>query len=127
MLVIASSLSCATFNITFTVILAIFSVIALLIMEAVSPLTKGKVHGGMLVIRGPKQQETAAVIETIQNELDISLRKGSLHSVSCEEDICITYVFHKTKNSNINEIISKLLNQYPDFKFNLMVNRTATL
>ena len=127
MLVIASSLSCATFNITFAVILAIFSVIALLLMEVVSPLTKGRVHGGMLVVRGPKQDELAKVIEGIQDELDRSFKKGSLHSIACEDDICITFVFHKTKRSNIHDITAKLLSQYPDFQFNLMINRSTTL
>ena len=125
MLVIASSLSCATFNITFTVILAVFAVIALLIMEGVSPLTKGSLNGGMLVVRGPKEVDSAKMIQTIQRECEQWLRKGSLHSITSEEDICITYVFHKTKNSDISSLTEKLSTAYPDFKFNLMVNRST--
>lgn len=127
MLVIASSLSCATFNITFVVILAIFAVIALLLMEVVSPLTRGRVHGGMLIVRGPKQQDLESVIEGILKEIEASFAKGSLHSIAHEEDICITFVFHKTKRSNINDITKTLIQQYPDFNFNLMVNRSTNL
>ncbi|MBT8362702.1 MAG: DUF4956 domain-containing protein [Desulfobacterales bacterium] len=127
MLVIASSLSCATFNITFTVILLIFSVVALLIMESLIPLTKGRVHGGMLVIRGPKQEDLSKIIEVLQDEIERSFKKGSLHSIACEEELCMTYVFHKTNKSDIHDITSKLIDQYPDFQFNLMVNKSAAL
>lgn len=127
MLVIASSLSCATFNITFAVILAIFSVIALLLMEVVSPLTRGRVHGGMLVVRGPKQEAPTVVVEGILKEIEQSFAKGSLHSIACEDDICITFVFHKTNRSNINDITNALIRQYPDFHFNIMVNRSTSL
>ena len=126
-LVIASSLSCATFNITFAVILAIFSVIALLLMEVVTPLTRGRVHGGMLVVRGPKQDNLPIVIEGILEEIGKSFKKVSLHSIACEDDLCITFVFHKTKRSQINDITTTLIKQYPDFQFNLMVNRSANL
>ncbi len=125
MLVIASSLSCATFNITFTVILAVFAILALIIMEWAVPLTRGNLNGGMLVLRGPKEGDPGKTINEIQQECEQWLRKGSLHSVTCEEDICITFVFHKTKNSDINSLTERLSNTYPDFNFNLMVNRTA--
>ena len=127
MLVIASSLSCATFNITFAVILGIFSVIALVLMEVVSPLTRGRVHGGMLVVRGPKTEEATKTIEGILKEIEKSFTKGSLHSISCEEDICITFVFHKTRRTDIRDITATLIDQYPGFQFNLMVNRSASL
>ena len=125
MLVIASSLSCATFNIVFTVILAGFAVVALVIMEGVTPLTKGHLNGGMLVVRGPKDGGEGKRINDIQRECEQWLPTGSLHSIASEEDICITYVFHKTKNNNIKLLTENLSNTYPDFKFNLMVNRTT--
>ncbi len=127
MLVVASSLSCATFNIIFAVILTVFSVIALLLMEVVSPLTRSRVHGGMLVVRGPKNDDLTTVIEGIVKDFEHSFAKGSLHSIASEEDICITFVFHRTKRSNINEITTTLIKRYPDFQFNLMVNRPASL
>ena len=127
MLVIASSLSCATFNIVFTVILAAFAVVALIVMEGITPLTRGNLNGGMLVVRGPKEGDSSKTINELQRECEQWLRKGSLHSITSEEDICITFVFHKTKNSDISSLTEKLSTAYPDFKFNLMVNRTAGL
>ena len=127
MLVIASSLSCATFNIIFTVILAIFSVIALIVMEGVVPLTKGSIQGGMLVVRGPKEEDPGMIINEIQRECDHWLKKGSLHSISCEEDICITFVFHRIKIGDIRGLTDELSNNYPGFQFNLMVNSSANL
>lgn len=127
MLVIATSLSCATFNITFAVILIIFSMIALLLMEVVFPLTRGRVHGGMLVVRGPKTEEVTVTIEGILKEIEKSFAKGSLHSIACEDDICITFVFHKTKRTDIDDITTTLIDRYPEFQFNLMVNRSVSL
>jgi hypothetical protein len=127
MLVIASSLSCATFNITFAVILICFSVVALLLMEVVSPLTKGNIHGGMLVVRGPKQEDLSTTLTKLQSELDKAFKNGKLHSIACEDDVCITFVFHKTNRTDIKTLTSTLIDKFPDFQFNIMVNRSASL
>ena len=127
MLVIASSLSCATFNIIFTVILAVFAILALIVMEWVTPMTKGNLNGGMLVVRGPKNKDPGKTINEIQRVCEQWLRKGSLHSITCEEDICITFVFHKTRKSDISSLTEKISDTYPEFNFNLMVNRSTTI
>lgn len=127
MLVVASSLACATFNITFTVILGIIAVIALYCTEFISPLNKSRVSGGMIVIRGPKSEDTVEMVEKLQDELYSTFKNGSLHSIAYEEDICITFVFHKTNRADINEISKKMVNQYQQFQFNLMLNRSTAL
>ena len=127
MLVVASSLACATFNITFTVILGVVAAIALYIMEIISPLSRGKVHGGMLIIRGPKDGQVVTVVEGLQNELYSVFRDGSLQSIAYEEDVCLTFVFHKTNRTDVNEITSKMIDSYPQFQFNLILNKSPIL
>lgn len=127
MLVVASSLACATFNMWFTVILAIFAVIALYITENLSPLTRGNIQGGMLVIRGPVTENASKVLENIQEDFSAVFKHGSLHSIACDSDICITFVFHKTDKSYASQMTTKLLENYPGFSFSLMVNRSTAL
>lgn len=127
MLVVASSLACATFNMLFTVILAAAAIIALLITEQISPLRKARLDGGMLVVRGPKEGHSTALVEKLQSDFASVFENGSLHSIACEEDLCLTFVFHKTKKTNVAEITSKLMEDYPGFQFNLMVNRSTVL
>ncbi len=127
MLVVASSLSCATFNLMFPVVLGLVSVIALYIMDIFSPLRQRKTAGGMLVVRGPKVNQSDKIIQEIQKEISSHFKNGSLQSISCDEEISFTYVFHKTGNENIDAVVSKLINSYPQFHFNLMINRPSGL
>lgn len=127
MLVVASSLSCATFNLIFPVVLGVVSFIALYIMDIFSPLRRRKTAGGMLVVRGPKVTKSDKIIQEIQREISTHLKNGTLQSISCEEEISFTYVFHKTDNENINGVVSSLINSYPQFQFNLMINRPSGL
>ena len=127
MLVVAASLSCATFNLIFPVVLGLISLLALFIMDYFSPLRQKKTAGGMLVVRGPKGAESDTIIKDIQKEIGTHLKNGTLQSISCDEDISFTYVFHKTNNDDVDGVVSKLINSYPQFKFNLMINRPAGL
>jgi hypothetical protein len=127
MLVVAASLSCATFNLLFPVVLGVIAFLALLIMERFSPIRQKNIAGGMLVVRGPKQEQSDKILLEIQRELGQLFNNGTLQSVSCEEDISFTYVFHKTKKENVDEAVSKMITSYPDFQFNLMINRPSGL
>lgn len=53
MLVVASSLCCATFNISFLAILLIVAVIALLVMRYGKVIIKGRMNDGMLIVTIP--------------------------------------------------------------------------
>jgi len=127
MLVVASSLSCATFNLVFPVVLGVVAFMALYIMDIFSPLRQRKTAGGMLVIRGPKISQPDKIIQEIQNAISSHLKNGTLQSISYEEEISFTYVFHKTNNEKINDVVSTLINSYPQFQFNLMINRPSGL
>ncbi len=127
MLVVASSLSCATFNLVFPVVLGVVSLIALYIMDIFSPLRQKKTAGGMLIVRGQKMAESDKIIQKIQKEISSYLKNGTLQSISCDEEISLTYVFHKTSNENINGVVSKMITSYPEFQFNLMINRPSGL
>ncbi len=127
MLVVASSLSCATFNLIFPVVLGVVSFIALYIMDIFSPMRQRKTAGGMLVVRGPKVTQSDKIIQEIQKKISSHIKNGTLQSISCEEEISFTYVFHKTNNENVNDVVSTLMNSYPQFQFNLMINRPSGL
>jgi hypothetical protein len=127
MLVVAASLSCATFNLLFPVVLGVVALLALLVMERFSPIRQKKVAGGMLVVRGPKEEQSDIILLKIQDELGELFNNGSLQSVSCDEDISFTYVFHKTRKENIDKAVSKMITSYPAFQFNLMINRPSGL
>ncbi len=127
MLVVASSLSCATFNLLFPIVLGLVSLLALFIMDYFSPLRQKKTAGGMLVVRGPKGPDSHNLIQEIQNDIGVHFKNGSLQSISCDEDISFTYVFHKTTNDNVDATVSQLISSYPQFHFNLMINRPAGL
>lgn len=127
MLVVASSLSCATFNLLFPVILGIVAFFALLIMDYFSPLRQKKTAGGMLIVRGPKGSDSHTIIQEIQNEIATHFKNGTLQSISCDDEISFTYVFHKTTNTNVDAAVALLISSYPQFNFNLMINRPAGL
>jgi hypothetical protein len=127
MLVVASSLSCATFNLIFPVVLGVVSLIALYIMDIFSPLRRKKTAGGMLVVRGPRATQSHKIIKEVQNEIVSHLKNGTLQSISCDDEISFTYVFYKTKNENIDDVVSKLIGSYPQFQFNVMMNRPTGL
>ncbi len=125
MLVVASSLSCATFNLIFPLILAAIALGALYLIDLFSPLGARKVRGGMLVITGPKNENADTIIRAIEKDLLMVLPSISLHSISCTETITATFVFNRVKHEDITSVAAGMLQSYPDFQFNLMTNRTS--
>jgi hypothetical protein len=127
MLVVASSLSCATFNLLFPLILAAVAFAALLIIDRIAPLGSKKIHGGMLVVICPKQTDSGQVAR-IEKELSRTLPSVALHSMSSNEHtLTFTFAFNKVNSENVNTIVTTLLQSYPDFQFNMMTNRTSVL
>lgn len=104
MLVVASSLSCATFNLVFPIILAFIALIALYLIDLISPMGTKKVRGGMLVVTGPKGENVDETIQLIEHELLAILPSASLHSMSYADNLTATFVFNKVKRENLNEI-----------------------
>ena len=127
MLVVASSLSCATFNLLFPIILVVVAFLSLYLAERFSLLGGKSVSGGMLVVTGPKKQDSSETLKSIEEDLKNVLPSTSLHSISCSENITATFVFNKVNAININNTISTFLDVYPDYHFNLMTNRNSML
>jgi len=127
MLVVASSLSCATFNLVFPVILIVVTLVALFLIDIISPLGAKRVRGGMMVVTGPKNGESDQVLKKIEQDLAGALPSIALHSFSCDENLTITFVFNKVKSENVSALISGMLASYPDYRFNLITNRTSVL
>ncbi|MGA7280010.1 MAG: DUF4956 domain-containing protein, partial [Desulfocapsaceae bacterium] len=73
MLVVASSLSCATFNLLFPIILALVAFGALYLIDIISPIGGKKVRGGMLVVTGPKSEDANQTLKMIEEDLSAVL------------------------------------------------------
>jgi hypothetical protein len=123
MLVIASSLSCATFNLVFPVVLAVTAFCALAIMEKLSLINKWKIGGGMLVVRGKKGDNATAQLESLRQEIQRLIPNGSLHSLSIEDEINMSISFNKSPKLNLDEIVTTMTTNFPHFHFNLLVSR----
>lgn len=127
MLVVASSLSCATFNLVFPVILAVIAFCALYLIDTYALLGGKKINGGMLAVTGPNDDKTKHVLQRIEKELLVLFPRVSLHSVSKSETFTATFVFNKVNTDKVMELISELLESYPNYQFNLMTNRSTVL
>lgn len=127
MLVVASSLSCATFNLLFPIILALVAYGALYLADIISTFGGKKVRGGMLVVTGPKSEDANQILKLIEKDLIAVLPSSTLHSISCAENLTATFLFNKVKSENVNDLVNTILQSYPDYQFNLITNRTSVL
>lgn len=127
MLVVASSLSCATFNLIFPIILAVVALGALYLIDIIAPIGGGKLRGGMLVLTGPKSEDANQILKMIEKDLSAALPSSTLHSITCAENVTATFVFNKVRSENVNSVVSTILQSYPDYQFNLMTNRTSLI
>ena len=127
MMVVASSLSCAPFHLLFPLILVVVAYAALYVIDKFSLLGSKKVHGGMLIITGPKNEDTSKKLRSIEDDLQTVLPGTTLHSIACAEGITATFVFNKVKSVNLNSTIATFLEVYPEYHFNLMTNRNTVL
>lgn len=127
MLVVASSLSCATFNLVFPVILAVITFFALYLIDKYALFGGKNLNGGMLAVTGPGDDEASLVLKRIEKDLIVLFPHISLHSVSKGETFTATFVFNKVKTEKVIELISELLESYPNYQFNLMTNRSTVL
>lgn len=124
MLVIASSLSCATFNLVFPVVLIVAAFCALVIMEKLSVINRWKIGGGMLVVHGKKGDNHVVRLDALRKEIQRLIPNGSLHSLSIEEEISLSISFNKSPKINMEDIVTTMTANYPDFSFNLLVSRS---
>ena len=127
MLVIASSISCATFNMLFLAIILIIAVIATIIMRYAKGILTGKVTGGMLLMKMPAaeyQEKNNGIIHVIEELLP----KGRIDGITAtDSETTISYSFSKMKIDTYLDIQKRLQAISEKAKINLFYNNPGEL
>ncbi|MBN1842779.1 MAG: DUF4956 domain-containing protein [Deltaproteobacteria bacterium] len=127
MLVIASSLCCATFNMFFLGIILTVAVLALLVLKSSTRLIKGRLNDGMLIITLPAK-EARIKKQKILDFLEQKLPKGRVDSITENDDeSIISYSFIKLGKNTMLELQSELNKLASKAKSNLFFNRSGQL
>lgn len=107
LLVIATSLSAATFNLTFLGLILAVAVVALLLLRARLPLISPASADGMLMVTLPA--EHAAHVDGVLELVRAELPKGSLDSVTeGEREISVSYRFRNLPQERVAELYARL-------------------
>jgi len=107
LLVIATSLSAATFNLAFLGLTLFVAVIALLLLRARVPMISSRLADGMLMVTLPATQ--AAHVDTILAGIRAALPSGSIDSVTDgEHEISISYRFRGLAQERAAEIYASV-------------------
>ena len=127
MLVVATSLCCATFNMLFLSILLIVSVIALFIMKYSPRLMKGRTNDGMIIITLPADEYRAdnkQLFEFLQKRV----HGGRVDSISDNEgDAVISYSFARTDQSALTDLQNELKTLFSKARASVFFNRQGEL
>lgn len=127
MVVIASSICCATFNLTFLGILIGLTYLCLLFQNKGPQFIKRRLNDGLILVTFPTR-EFKKTGEQIIEYLEKSLGKGRLDSVTENDDESIvSYTFTHFKNKQLLELQNDLKNMGEDVKSNIFFNRTGRI
>lgn len=125
MLVIASSICCATFNFLFLGILLIVAVMALFILRGSQRLMKGRLNDGMLILTLPTSEYQTHSGELL-NFLDTMLPKGRIDSIAeNKEESIVSYSFIRIDKNKLIDIQNQLKNITAKVKSNTFFNRSG--
>ncbi len=127
MLVIASSISCAIFNMLFLAIILIIAVIATIIVRYSKGILTGKATGGMLLMKVPKveyREKNDGIIHEIHNLLP----KGRIDGItSTDLETTISCSFSKMSIDTYLDIQKRLQTISENVKVNLFYNNPGEL
>jgi len=125
MLVVASSLCIATFNMVFLGIILLVAVIALIMQSFGTRMFQGRVNDGMMITSMSIQDYTANK-SAILNLLDEMIPKGKIDSISeTEKESILSYSFIRLNKNLVLEIQDRLKTIAPDAKVNVFFNRSV--
>ncbi len=125
MLVIAASLSCATFNLLFLGVILVVAVAALLIIRLEPGLLKGRLNDGMLVITLPSD-DYQSKSERILNFLEKKLPRGRIDSIAeNHEESVISYSFIRMEKKTLVDLPVELKKLSKQAKSNVFFNRSG--
>ena len=122
MLVVATSLCCATFNLTLMALILIVAVVALLITNYSKGIFKRKLNDGMLIL-SLSHDEYREKNETLLELLSGETATGRIDSiVENQDEVVITYSFINLDDSRIPAIQNKVRTLSNNAKLNFFYN-----
>ncbi len=125
MLVIASSICCATFNILFLGIILIVAVAALFVLKFSSKLLNGRSNDGMLIITLP-ESDYRNKRKKIINFLEEKLTKGKIDGITENHDeVVLSYSFAQLNKETLVEFQDGLRKIAKKAKINFFFNRSS--
>lgn len=127
MLVVASSLCIATFNIVFLGIILLVAVAALFVQSMNKRIFQGKVNDGMMIttLTTADYKSNRKAILSVLEEM---IPKGRIDSISeTEKESIISYSFIKLDKTVLLEIQDKVKDIASDAKVNVFFNRSTEL
>ena len=109
LLVIATSLAAATFNLTFLGIILAVAVVALLLLRARLPMISAALNDGMLMVKLPAAQ--ASQLEELLALVRDELPHGSVDSVSeGDSEVSISYRFRRLPQDRVPDLYARIKN-----------------
>ena len=125
MLVIASSLSCAIFNMIFLGIILLIAVVALVVLRFSRGFLKGNLNDGMLIITVPTD-EYKDKNHGILNMIEEYIPRGKIDGITVKDDeSTISYSFIKMKKDTFSDLQKNLQQITNRAKLNLFYNRSG--
>lgn len=125
MLIVSTSLCCATFNMLFLGITLFVAVVALFVLNLGGRLWKGRLNDGMLIIRVPAQEYSAKSSQLL-DFLEKKLPKGRIDSIAENNDeSVISYSFIHLEKSILLELKNELKNIASNATSNIFFNRSG--
>jgi hypothetical protein len=127
MLVIATSIACATFNLIFLGILLAIAVIALVIVHLVARFFKSSLKHGVLLLTLPDDEYQVKSAELFVF-LHKKFHKGRLESISKHSNqTVISYSFASPRRQTFFEFQSELEKMVDISEFNIFFNRSGAI
>jgi len=125
MLVVASSIACATFNMIFLGILLAVALLALLILQWKSSILKGRLNDGMLIVSMPEHTYKTKGKELL-DLIEKKLPKGRVDSITEHDTSSIlSYSFARLEKDTMLELSSVLKSIDREIEPNLYFNRSG--
>jgi len=127
MLVVASSIACATFNMLFLGILLAVALLALIILRLSGGILKGHLNDGMVIVSMPSSTYKAKSNELLEL-LKKKLPKGRIDSITeNNKESIISYSFIKLEKDTMLELNSALKAVDSEVESNLYFNRSGEI
>jgi len=127
MLVVASSIACATFNMLFLGILLAVALLALILLQLKGGFLKGRLNDGMVIVSMPSNKYKSKSKELLEL-LEKKLPKGRVDSITeNSKESIVSYSFIKLEKDTMLELNSALKAVDSDVESNLYFNRSGEI